>query len=39
MICTGNLLITFLNKPRLIFFHRVKWLQVFLSNANNSINY
>ena len=33
------LLITFLNKPELIFFHTVKWFQVFLSNTNNSIYY
>ena len=33
------LLVTISNKPELIFFHIVKWFQVFLSNTNNSIYY
>ena len=28
-----------LNKPELICFHTVKWVQVLLSNTNNSIKY
>ena len=37
MICLHILLMTFFNKPELIFWHIVKWFQVLLSN-NNSTN-
>ena len=39
MISKHILLITFLNKPVLLFLHIVKWFHFFLSNTNNSINY
>ena len=35
MICKYILLITFLNKPKLILLHIVKWLQVLLCITNN----
>ena len=38
MISKHILSITFLNELELIFFHTVKWFQVFQSNTNNSIN-
>ena len=37
MICKHILLITFLNKPELIFLPTVKWFQVLLCIINNSI--
>ena len=39
MIYKHILLITFLNKPELIFLHTVKWFQVLLCITNNSIKY
>ena len=39
MISKHILSVTYLNEPDLIFFHAVKWFQVFLSNMNNSIYY
>ena len=38
MICKHILLITFLNEPKLISLHTVKWFQAFLSIMNNSIH-
>ena len=37
MICKSILLMTLLNKRKLIFLHTVKWLQRFLCITNNSI--
>ena len=37
MICKHILLITFLNKPKLILLHTVKWFQVLLCITNSSI--
>ena len=37
MICKYILLRTFLNEPKLIFLHTVKWFQVLLCVTNNSI--
>ena len=37
MTCKHILWITFLNEPKLILLHTVKWFQEFLSNMNNSI--
>ena len=39
MICKHILLITFLNVPKLIILHTVKWFQVLLYMTNNSIKY
>ena len=39
MICKHILLITHLNKPRLIFLHKVKWFKVLLSKTDNYIDY
>ena len=39
MICKHILLITFLNKPKLILLHTVKWFQVLLCITNNSIKH
>ena len=39
MICKQILLITFLNEPKLILLHALKWLQVFLCITNNSIKH
>ena len=39
MICKDILLITFLNEPKLIILHTVKWFQVLLCILNNSIKY
>ena len=35
MICKHILYITFLNKPKLIFLHTVKWFQILLYNHHN----
>ena len=37
MVSKHILLMTFLNKPELIFFHRDEWFQVLLFNTNSSI--
>ena len=39
MICKHILLIKFLKEFELIFFHSVKWFQLFLSNMNNYVYY
>ena len=39
MICKHILLITFLNKSKLIFLHIVKWFQVLLGINNNLIKH
>ena len=36
MICKQILLITFLNEPKLILLHKVKWFQVLLYITHNS---
>ena len=38
MICKHILLISFLNDPKLVLFHAVKWFHVLLCITNNSIN-
>ena len=38
MICK-HILISFLNEPKLILLHTVKWFQVLLYIANNSIKH
>ena len=39
MICLDILLITFLNKPKLILLHTVNWFQVLLCITSNSIKH
>ena len=39
MICKYILLITFLNEPKLILLHAVKWFQVLLCITNNSFKH
>ena len=39
MICKYIFLITFLNKPKLILLHTVKWFEVLLRITNNSIKH
>ena len=39
MICKHILLIMFLNEPKLILLHTVKWFQVLLCITNNSIKH
>ena len=39
MIFKQILLVTFLNEPKLILFHIVKWFQVLLCMTNNSIKH
>ena len=38
MICK-HILLTFLNKPELIFLHTVKWFHVVICVTNNSIKH
>ena len=39
MICKHISLITFLNKPKLILLHTVKWFQAYLCITNNLIKH
>ena len=39
MICKHILLITFLNEPKLILLHAVKWFQILLFNTNYLIKH
>ena len=39
MICKNILLITFLNEPKLILLHTVKWFLVLLCITNNSFKH
>ena len=39
MICNQILLLTFLNEPKFILVHTVKWFQVLLCITNNSFKH